>query len=65
MGNGVIDEDLLEKYYCPCCGKSFAEHIDGELINPCERCKTRLRIMVSWPLFIIIGIRTRKNKHNR
>jgi len=63
MENGVIDEEFLNTFYCPGCGKPYAEHLDGELRNPCGTCGTKIRLIVNWPVFIIFGTRARKTKH--
>lgn len=65
MGDGAIEEEFLNSFYCPGCGRPFAEHLEGEAIKPCERCRARLRFIVHGTEFSIIGNKVKKNRHKR
>ena len=65
MEDCMVDEDYLNSFYCPSCGRSFADHLEGELRKPCERCKTRLRVIVHGAEFSIVGIKSKKSRHIR
>lgn len=56
-----LENEVESKVYCPCCGKSIVEYLDGEYRNPCPRCNARLRVVVSGVEYTISGIKPNKN----